>query len=148
MKFFAIVASLLAAVPLIQAITVAYDPVYDKRANSMEIVACSDGENGLITQGKSAVAFSTLGPVPRFPNIGAAAAVADWNSPNCGTCWQLTYKSSANITRTVNITAVDHADAGFVLSLAAMNTLTGGLGTQLGRINATSKQVPLSSCGR
>lgn len=143
MKFFAIVASLLAAVPLIQAITVAYDPVYDKRANSMEIVACSDGENGLITQG-----YPTFGAVPRFPNIGAAAAVADWNSPNCGTCWQLTYKSSANITRTVNITAVDHADAGFVLSLAAMNTLTGGLGTQLGRINATSKQVPLSSCGR
>lgn len=68
MKFFAIVASLLAAVPLIQAITVAYDPVYDKRANSMEIVACSDGENGLITQGKSAVAFSTLGRLYLDPN--------------------------------------------------------------------------------
>lgn len=52
MKFFAVVASLLAAAPLIQAITVAYDPVYDKGSNSMAIVACSDGENGLITQGK------------------------------------------------------------------------------------------------
>ena len=32
---------------------VSYDPVYDVKSNSLDIVACSDGENGLEALGRS-----------------------------------------------------------------------------------------------
>ena len=64
-----------------------YDNTYDNGTNSLAIVACSNGENGLLTKG-----FTTFDSLPNFPYIGGAPAVAGWNSPNCGTCWALTYK--------------------------------------------------------
>ncbi len=32
---------------------VTYDPVYDKKSNSLDIVACSNGKHGLETKGTS-----------------------------------------------------------------------------------------------
>jgi hypothetical protein len=142
MKLSSTVAFFIATVPLAQAVTVAWDSVYGKASNSIDLVACSDGENGMEVKG-----YKTLGALPQFPNIGAAAAVEGWNSLNCGTCWQITYTSSAGVKRSLNMTAIDSTDAGFVLSEAAMNTLTGGLAKQLGRVNATAKQVSTKSCG-
>lgn len=141
-------ASLLASVALALlpstavAVTLAYDTVYDGASTSLDVVACSDGTNGLESKG-----YTTLGSLPNFPHIGAASAVADWNSPNCGTCWQVTYTNSTNVAKTINILAVDHADAGFVLSKAAMNELTNGQAVKLGRIDVASKQVAASVCG-
>ena|SRR6266550_5656796 len=88
MKLTALFASLLSfvAVPALGQITVAYDTAYDDSTASLNTVACSDGPNGLETLG-----YTTLGSLPSFPNIGAAYAVAGWDSPACGTCWQLTY---------------------------------------------------------
>jgi len=64
-----------------------YDNTYDNGKNSLSIVACSNGQYGLLTKG-----FTTFNSLPSFPFIGGAQAVTGWNSPNCGSCWALTYK--------------------------------------------------------
>ncbi|KAI0792713.1 Cerato-platanin-domain-containing protein [Abortiporus biennis] len=116
---------------------VRYDQVYDGASNSLAIVACSDGSNGLLTKG-----YTTFGSLKNFPNIGSAQAIAGWNSANCGTCWKLTYQG-----KSVNVLAIDHAGDGFVLSLEAMNTLTNGHAEEYGIVTATVTQLSPSSCG-
>jgi hypothetical protein len=64
-----------------------YDNTYDNPYGSLNGVACSNGENGLLTKG-----FTTFGSLPSFPYIGGAQAVTGWNSPQCGSCWALTYQ--------------------------------------------------------
>ena len=118
-------------------VSVSYDQTYDNSGQSLSTVACSDGPNGLLTKG-----FTTFGSLPQFPNIGGAAAVAGWNSAQCGSCWQLTYNG-----KSINVLAIDHADSGFNLALGAMNTLTNGNAQFLGRINAQAQQVDASACG-
>ncbi|KAI8953346.1 EC5 protein [Xylaria longipes] len=118
--------------------TVAYDQGYDDAGRSLTAVACSDGVNGLMTR----YGWQTQGQIPRFPYIGAVAAVAGWNSAACGTCWQLKYNG-----RTINVLAVDHAGAGFNIALKAMNDLTNGQAVALGRVDATAVQVATSACG-
>ncbi|KAI1170225.1 eliciting plant response-like protein [Nemania sp. FL0916] len=120
------------------AVTVAYDQGYDDASRSLSLVSCSDGANGLTTR----YGWTTQGQIPRFPNIGAAAAVAGWNSTGCGTCWTLSYNG-----RSVNILAVDHAGDGFNLALAAMNDLTNGQAVALGRIDAQAVLADESACG-
>ncbi|KAG5643569.1 hypothetical protein DXG03_000664 [Asterophora parasitica] len=141
MKFTAILASLV-ALPAALGVTLSYDTVYDNSKGSLTTVACSDGRNGLITAG-----YKTFGALPKFPNIGGAAAVGDWNSTKCGSCWELTYTNAKGVKKSINILAVDHADKGFNIALAAMNELTGGQATQLGRIDVASKEVAASVCG-
>ncbi len=119
------------------AITVSYDAGYDDASRSLASVACSDGSNGLLTKG-----FTTQGSLPSFPNIGGASTIAGWNSDSCGSCYQLSYNGN-----TINVLAIDHADAGFNIAEAAMNTLTGGQAVQLGRIDASYTQVDVSACG-
>jgi hypothetical protein len=61
---------------------------------------------------------------------------------NCGGCYELVYKG-----KTIYITAVDHAAAGFNIGKKAMDTLTGGQAAQLGRVDASYKKVANSKCG-
>ena len=56
----------------------AYDTGYDDGSRSLTAVSCSDGQNGLITR----YGWQTQGQIPKFPYIGAAAAVEGWNSAN------------------------------------------------------------------
>ncbi|TBU50579.1 Cerato-platanin-domain-containing protein [Dichomitus squalens] len=139
MQFTTLALALLAAVSttLAATVTVSYDETYDNSDGQLTTVACSDGPNGLITKG-----FSTFGSLPHFPNIGGAAAVAGWNSAQCGSCWQLTYNG-----KSINVLAIDHTDSGFNVALGALNTLTDNQGVFLGRVNATAKQVAASACG-
>ena len=145
MNLTAALASLLAllAVPVLAGVTVSYDTRYDARTASLDTVACSDGANGLEKRG-----FTTLGSLPNFPNIGAAYAVAGWNSTACGTCWQLTYTDAHGVRKSINVTAVDHAGAdSFNIAQEAMNNLTNNQAAALGRVSVTSVQVPASGCG-
>ena len=88
--------------------------------------------------------YTTFGSLPGFPNIGGAFAVAGWDDPNCGTCWQLSYAGTGN---SINILAVDHSGAGtFNIALEAMNTLTNGQAEFLGRVPVTYTQVATSAC--
>ena len=85
--------------------------------------------------------FPTFGSLPNFPDIGGAAAIG-FNSPECGSCWELTYNGTS-----INILAIDHADSGFNIALGAFNMLTDGNGVSVGRINAQAQQVDASQCG-
>ncbi|KAI9059248.1 Cerato-platanin [Trametes sanguinea] len=82
-------------------------------------LACSDGANGLIAQG-----FTTLGSLPSFPTTSSAAAIGGLDSSECGTCWELAaYQGGIRIIN-VLATGIDHADDGFNIALAALNTFT------------------------
>ncbi len=137
MKLTSTIVSLMTLFSVALAVDVRYDTAYDNAKGSLSTVACSDGVNGLLTKG-----FTTFGSLPSFPNIGAAQAVAGWNSPACGSCWQVSYKG-----KSINIIAIDHAGDGFNLSLEAMNTLTNGHAVEFGVIDAQAKQVDKSLCG-
>ncbi|KAI0823877.1 Cerato-platanin [Trametes gibbosa] len=138
MKFASLAAALL-AIPaaLGETVSVSFDQVYDNGANSLDIVACSDGSNGLINKG-----FTTFASLPHFPNIGGAPAVTQFNSDACGTCWQLTFNGTS-----INVLAIDVGSKGFNIALGAFNTLTHDNGVFLGRINADATQVSASACG-
>ncbi|UNI15083.1 hypothetical protein JDV02_001652 [Purpureocillium takamizusanense] len=118
-------------------VSVSYDPIYDVAATSLNKVACSDGPHGLQRFG-----YTTLGHVPKFPMIGGAQVVAGYGSEACGTCWELTYNTTS-----IRLTALDHADTGFNIALAAMNALTGNRAQVLGRVQATATQPDAAACG-
>ena len=113
------------------------DGTYDNAGYSLNGVACSDGANGLITKG-----FDTLGDLPTFPHIGGSHAVAAWNSPNCGSCWELEYGGNK-----INVLAVDTAGVGFNIAWRAMMDLAGPAGVRAGKILVNYKQVGPSVCG-
>jgi hypothetical protein len=119
------------------AVNVAYDTKYDDGTLSTLSVACSDGTNGLSTKG-----YSTIGALRTFPNVGGAPNIAVWNSPNCDACYQAGYNGV-----TINVTGIDVAVGGFVLSKTALDTLTGGQAIALGHVEATYTQVASSVCG-
>lgn len=147
MKFFSTISALtvllLPILTLADTASVAYDETYDNASGSLSTTACSDGANGLEAK------FHTFGGLPKFPHIGAAFAVGGWNSPKCGSCWQLTYSGGANgQKKSIDVLAVDHAGPGsFNIALKAMDELTGGLGKQLGRVNVDAVEVPSWRCG-
>lgn len=124
-----------------QTVSISYDKKFDVGTSSLKTVSCSDGTNGLITQG-----YSTFNSLPGFPLIGGAPTVNSWNSPNCGKCYQLHYKNG-NVDETINMLAVDSAPGGFNLGLEAMNRLTKGNAEQLGRIHGTYTEVDKTQCG-
>jgi hypothetical protein len=145
MKLLQLLATLLASTLLVlgQSVqSVAYDEVYDEASRSLNTVACSGAGGGPLAR------YPTLGAVPSFPRVGGAFAVSGYGSPECGTCWSLTYAPRGGApTRTVLVVLVDSASAGFAISRAAMDILTGGLAVQLGRVNALAVKVPSRLCG-
>jgi len=122
------------------ATTAGYDPNYDTSSLSTLSITCSDGTNGLNTKG-----YQTLGDLPGFPRVGAIETIAQWNSPNCGKCYKVTYTTTG---ASINIIGVDRPVAGgIVMSLAALNELTGGQGTALGRVDVTYLETAGTDCG-
>ncbi|KAG6917023.1 hypothetical protein DXG01_004149 [Tephrocybe rancida] len=132
MKFFATLALL---PTLALGVTLSFDRTYDNAAGSLLTVACSNGPNGLDPP------FSTFGSIPKFPHIGGAAAVEGFGSANCGSCWGLTYTNPKGVAKSINVTAIDHTDAGFNIAFAAMNELTGGQAEFLGRVDVTAVKI-------
>ncbi|KAK1589867.1 cerato-platanin [Colletotrichum navitas] len=125
----------LSSVAAAAAVSLSYDTGYDDGSRSLTSVSCSDGANGLITK----YGWQNQGQVAGFPHIGGADVVGGWNSPNCGTCWQLTYNG-----KSINVLVIDHVSSGFNIALGAMNELTNGQAAQLGRIDVQATQV---ACG-
>ncbi|PIL33017.1 hypothetical protein GSI_04466 [Ganoderma sinense ZZ0214-1] len=120
-------------------VSVSFDQTYDNPNNSMDLVACSDGINGLITRN----GWTTFGQASGFPNIGGSFAVAGFDSPNCGTCWQLSFAAT---NKTLNVLAIDVAPLGFNIALEAMNVLTNNASVDLGRVEMTAVQVDATGC--
>jgi len=123
-------------------LTVSFDQKYDNGAQSLDTVACSNGPNGLETRG-----FTTFGSLPKFPFIGGAPAVTGFDSPGCGTCWALTFVDAQGTSTSINVLAIDVATPNFNIALEAMNVLTNGQATFLGRVPVTAVQVDSSLCG-
>ncbi|KAF8810061.1 cerato-platanin-related secreted protein [Phlegmacium glaucopus] len=123
-------------------LSVTFDTTYDNAAQSLNTVACSNGPNGLESHG-----FTTFGSLPTFPFIGGAPAVTGFDSPNCGTCWELTYVDPQGNSTYINILAIDVATPNFNIALEAMNVLTDGQATFLGKAPVTAVQVNSSVCG-
>ncbi|KAL1985426.1 hypothetical protein VTN96DRAFT_7869 [Rasamsonia emersonii] len=118
-------------------VSVSYDTSYDNANLDLSTVACSNGQHGLETKG-----YKTAGQLPKFPFVGGSPTVAGWDSPNCGSCYALTWENN-----TIYVTAIDAAPNGFNIALSAMNQLTGGLAQQLGRVTATYTPADPSQCG-
>ena len=112
-----------------------YDPTFDNSTGSMDGVACSNGANGLETT------FPTFGDVPSFPFIGGAYDIV-WNSPNCGSCWNITNPETG---LSIRMTAIDTSGVGFNLALEAFANLTNG-DTSVGVINVIANKVSTTPC--
>ncbi|PFH53582.1 hypothetical protein AMATHDRAFT_73378 [Amanita thiersii Skay4041] len=143
MKFssaFVVLAGLI--VPGALSTSVTYDQTYDNADGQMTSVACSNGMNGIISR----YGYTKFSQLPTFPYIGGAAAVTGWNSPKCGSCWQLTFNDGTQ-KRTINVTAIDYAANGFNIGLKAMDKLTNGNGVQYGVVDVTATELPAKACG-
>jgi len=141
----AVLALLCPVLPYTIEYTVSYDTVYDHGQNSLNMVACSNGEYGLITSG-----YTTFDSLYTFPYIGGAPQIASWNSRYCGSCWELTYTDAQGHSQSLNITAVDTGDEtleGFNISQEGMDYLTDGQAVSLGRARITAVRIPKSACG-
>lgn len=115
---------------------VSYDPKFDDQVGSMDRVACSDGRHGLATR------FATFRDIPTFPYIGGAFDIV-WNSPNCGSCWQLT-NTANNVS--ITITTIDAAGHGFNIAESAFEYLNGGeVGG--GVLQVEAHRVSIQVCG-
>ncbi|THU92134.1 Cerato-platanin [Dendrothele bispora CBS 962.96] len=127
----------------VSAVQLQFDNTYDDRGTPLTSVACSDGANGLITR----FGWQTIGEIPSYPNIGAVDAIAGFNSPNCGTCWQVTFTDSNGVAHTENILGIDHAGSGFNVAQQAMDELTDGNAVAFGNVDVQAVQVDASACG-
>lgn len=119
-----------------QNVPVTFDYNFDSPDANLVGFACSTGSNGLVTKG-----YNTTGELPSFPRIGGAYVVGGYNSPNCGTCWQLTYNGVS-----INVLVIDTAGVGFNINLDAYNELTNGQGSS-GKVYVTASQVDGAACG-
>jgi len=139
MKFAFTILSLAALFSVASALVevVRFNQIYDDPSLSLNDVACSNGPNGLVSEG-----FDTLGDLPTFPAVGGVFAVGGWGSPECGSCWRLRYNGNE-----IFVTAIDTIWDGFDISLAAMNDLTSGNAVALDSIDAHARQVNRFHCG-
>ncbi|KAH0832011.1 Cerato-platanin [Lanmaoa asiatica] len=120
-------------------VKVTYDALYDNPALSLGNTVCSGGVNGLESK------WPTLGNVPNYPFVGGIPGLT-WNSPLCGTCWQLSYLAPDGTTSTIAITAVDEAYA-FNIAENAFIAWAGSSGVTAGYVYATAVQVSPANCG-
>ncbi|KAI5815027.1 allergen Asp F13 [Pyronema omphalodes] len=112
--------------------------VYDNPGLSMLSTSCSDGVYGLVTK------WSTVGAVPNYPFVGAGPMI-QWNSPQCGNCFSITYQGRT--TKTIYVTAIDSTGGSmnFNIATAAFSVLTGG-NTALGSVKATYAPADMKMC--
>lgn len=125
-----------------QAVSLSYDNTYGVPGGSLNTVACSDGSHGLIPRG-----FTTFGSLPNYPRIGGVDAIKGWNSPLCGSCYQLTYTNTTGAKKSINVLAVDSTRNGYNIALPAMRELVGEHAADIGRVDVDAKQVDTSLCG-
>ena len=100
-----------------------YDQLYDEESTPLTSVACSNGQNGLITQG-----YNTFADLPTYPFVGGAPQIDGWDSFYCGTCWMVIYTSPSGEVSSHWFTAIDTpvSGGGYSISMAGLNYLTGG----------------------
>jgi Cerato-platanin len=118
--------------------TASWDAAYDVANSSMETTACSSLSNTEYIE--------AFGQLPRFPLIAASFFVTGQGAAECGSCWELTWNGRKNPMR-IHVVVMDAATRGFVLSKRAMDALTSGQATKLGRIDVEYQRALPSACG-
>ncbi|KAJ3484915.1 hypothetical protein NLI96_g5318 [Meripilus lineatus] len=113
-----------------------YSVDYDNGDTSLNNVACSNGDNGLITKG-----YTTLNTLPAYPYVAGFSEVTGWNSPACGSCWAVGYNDTV-----IYVIAIDTSGVGFGLSTKAMQDLTASEGIELGKVEVTYSPADDSYC--
>ncbi|KAI0396817.1 EC5 protein [Xylariaceae sp. FL0594] len=145
LNIFGFLLSMAAAAAASSATIARYDKRYADRNTHLFTVECYDGSNGLATR----YGWTTLGNVRSFPDVAAASFVV-WDSPQCGTCWRVSYTNAGTgQTRNAYVTMVDFADGeGFVLSTTTFDRITGGLASKgVGSVKVQVEQVRRETCG-
>ena len=102
---------------------VTWNNFYDNGAQSALTLACAEWAAQHNIQ--------TLSEVPRFPFVGGAFFV---NGTNTGQCGEFNVLLDTQTGVGIEVTIVDAAAIGYVISLEAMNTLTDGQAQQLGSV--------------
>ena len=120
-------------------LSVSFDQKFDDASQPLSSVACS---NDLIARG-----FTTFGSLPHFPFIGGGPAVTGFDSPGCGTCWELTFVNAEGVPTSINILVIDVATPNYNIALEAMNDLTDNQAEFFGRVDVTAVEVAASACG-
>lgn len=120
------------------AIQTTYDTGYSLPTRSLSEVSCSNGSNGLLSR------FPTQANLPRFPYIGGAFTIAEWNDVHCGGCYNLTYVEGG---RSVFVLAIDHAEVGFNVAVEVLDDLTSGRAVEVGMIDVVWEEVEAPYCG-
>jgi len=110
---------------------------------SIDDVACSDGDNGLETK----YGATTLAPF--WPYLTSSSLVDGWDSPNCGQCIQITGpKATIQVTSVDSCEAESGYDAHFDLSPNAFAALFGSTNQGTGQVSYTIiGSTPCSSSG-
>jgi hypothetical protein len=93
--------------------------------------------------------YPTFGSLPSFSNIGASYAVGTIDSPDCGSCWNISYTRSDDKTTTaIYVTAVDPASYDeFVVSPEAFSKLEGQQALYRELIYVEATRVQKGYCG-
>ena len=137
MKSFTLISSLFSLAALTSAQTperLTYSLFYDQAGDSINNAACGD---------QLSSKWPTFGSIPTFPAIGGSYAVANYASPNCGSCWLLQDQTTGV---SVYFTAIDTAAVGFISSNETFFELGGEAGEIAGSIQVTATPVDESYC--
>lgn len=107
--------------------------LYGRPMASINDVACSDGENGLIAKDPSIKHLKDIWP---FPRLAGAPTIGAWNSPECGKCYKLYYED-----KSIVVMAVDIGGEGFVVSREVMDYFTNYNGGTVGLVKGEFEEV-------
>ncbi|KDN62428.1 hypothetical protein CSUB01_04895 [Colletotrichum sublineola] len=130
-------------VPYLQSrVLIRYDTRYDERKRPLSEVACwNPNVPGLFPDFDE---WLVQDDIP--PRTVTIPSITGWEHPDCITCWMVTWEP-AGITRF--LIAIDGSKEGFVTSLEAMNSLTGGQArdfNQLEPLEVEATQVSMGNC--
>ncbi|KAL7892988.1 eliciting plant response-like protein [Trichoderma sp. SZMC 28014] len=118
-----------------ETVSVTFNTLYDDPSRSLSEVACWKEGTGFKPNLDWQIQKDALG----FIGIDA---IHGPSQAQCFSCWKLEYGD-----KQVSMFAIDGANAGFVLSLNAMQFLTSGQARELVRVDMEATQVDVSNCG-
>lgn len=109
-----------------------YNSAYDDPNRQLDTVVCHDYLINL------KMGYTTYSSLPAFPYIGGFVTVLSQNSPECGTCWQITHGE-----KSVNVLAIGKTNDGVDLPRKAMDILinNNGAGAQFPKFPLTTATV-------
>lgn len=127
-----------------EATVLKYDPLYDYSTNTpLNLFACSDGANGLITRYKVNTLQQLRAKLKSNVHVAAMASIAGWNSVRCGECYRV--RNPKN-NKTLKIVAVDRSTPAVVAGTLPFKTLSPSGSLDEGSLIVYLTALPASDC--